>query len=346
MLKLYTDTQFLTETHRKEVFPLLFDLHFKPDERLAHYYEVVESIAACDIIVMPIDYTRFIKHKKAFDALLKASKTNHKPLWIYTAGDFGFTNYIKNSYTFRLGGFDSTLSDTNFIMPAFINDPYVAQMPNSFSVLKKTKKPSIGFVGHAQSGFLKYLKEGVGHLKVGVIRALHRVLVDAQVFYPSSVKRAGYLSALLKDNRIDSHFILRNKYRAGVTSEAEKQKSMIEFYENIFNNAYTFCSRGVGNFSVRFYETLAMGRIPILLNTDCRLPLHTTIDWKTHCVIIEEAEVHKMPAHILAFHEALSSADFENIQHNNREIWKTKLMRHAYFIAIHDVFIAKLEVHE
>jgi hypothetical protein len=296
--------------------------------------------------VFPIDYTRFIEHKKAFDALLKASKTHSKLLWIYTAGDFGFTNYIKNSYTFRLGGFESKLSQSNFIMPSFINDPYLTQIPEGFSVLEKTEKPTIGFVGHAQSGFSKYVKEMVGHVKVGVKRTLRKVLADAQPFYPSSIKRALYLSVLSKDQRLETNFILRNNYRAGVTSEDEKQKSTTEFYTNIINNGYNFCSRGVGNFSVRFYETLAMGRIPVLLNTDCRLPLGVAIDWKKYCVIIEEAEVHKMPEHILAFHEALSAADFENMQHNNRDLWKTKLMRHAYFIAIHDVFIAKLGVHE
>ncbi|WAC01956.1 exostosin family protein [Lacinutrix neustonica] len=175
---------------------------------------------------------------------------------------------------------------------------------------------------------------------------MNNVYIDGQTFYPSSIKRAGYLSMLSKDNRLDTHFILRDKYRAGTTSTSGKQKSMDEFYENIFNNAYTFCSRGVGNFSVRFYETLAMGRIPVLLNTDCKLPLDSEIDWKNHCVIIKEAEVKTMPEKIVAFHERLSNEAFENLQLNNRKLWETKLMRHAYFIAIHEVFMTKLGVHE
>ncbi|WAC01955.1 hypothetical protein N7U66_19270 [Lacinutrix neustonica] len=140
MLKLYTNTEFLCETHRRTVFPLLFDLHFKPDPRLLQDYQLVNSITACDIIVFPIDYTRFIKHKKAFDALLMASKAHHKPLWIYTAGDFGFTNYIKNSYTFRLGGFESKLSQSNVILPSFINDPYETQIPRRFFDFKKNSE--------------------------------------------------------------------------------------------------------------------------------------------------------------------------------------------------------------
>lgn len=346
MLKLYTDTQFLNETHRRTVFPLLFDLHFKPDPRLLQDYQLVDTVAACDVIVFPIDYAQFLKHNIAFKTLLKASKEYRKPLWIYTAGDFGFTNYIKNSYTFRLGGFESKLSESNVIIPSFINDPYVTQIPDGFSALEKTTKPTIGFVGHAASGPPKYIKEVLGHLKTSVKRKLNMVRADGQTFYPSSIKRAGYLSMLLKDNRLDTHFILRDKYRAGTTSIAGKQKSIDEFHENIFNNAYTFCSRGVGNFSVRFYETLAMGRIPILLNTDCRLPLDSEIDWKNHCIIIENAEVNKMTDKIIAFHERLSSEDFQTLQLNNRKLWETVLTRQGYFRTIHDQFITKLEVHE
>lgn len=343
MLKLYTNTHFLTQTHRREVFPLLFDMHFKQNELLSNYYNLVNTVKACDIVVFPIDYASFLKYKEAFKILAQDAKKHKKPIWIYTAGDFGLTNYIANSTTFRLGGFKSKLEVDNLIIPSFINDPYLTQIPDGFSVLEKTKKPSIGFVGHAQLGLQKLLKERIGHLKINVKRRLNKMLVDKQSFYPSSIKRASYLSLLARDNRLETNFMLRNKYRGGVTSKKDKKKSTEEFYENIFNNAYTFCSRGVGNFSVRFYETLAMGRIPILLNTDCKLPLENEIDWSKHCVIIEEKEVSNMPDKIIEFHDNISSDYFKTIQSNNRKLWETKLIRQQYFVAIHDIFIKKTE---
>ncbi|WP_299888625.1 exostosin family protein [uncultured Lacinutrix sp.] len=342
MLKLYTNTQFLSETHRREVFPLLFDMHFKQNELLLKYYSLVDTIETCDIVVFPIDYSAFLKHREALNVLTKAAKNNNKPIWIYTAGDFGFTNYIANSYTFRLGGFHSKLTDKSFILPSFINDPYLTQIPNGFSVIEKEEKPTIGFVGHAQSGIQKWIKEKVSYYKIKVKRYLGELVADKQPFYPSSIKRAFYLFLLASDKRLITNFILRNNYRAGVSQEIEKKKSTTEFYDNIFNTGYTFCSRGVGNFSVRFYETLAMGRIPILLNTDCRLPLDFIIDWNKHCIIIEENEVRNMPEIITKFHNSLSVDDFTAMQSNNRKLWETKLIRHNYFVVIHDTFIKKI----
>ena len=38
------------------------------------------------------------------------------------------------------------------------------------------------------------------------------------------------------------------------------------------DNLYGLCVRGFGNFSFRLGETLMMGRIPILIDTECILP--------------------------------------------------------------------------
>jgi len=342
MLKIFTDTQFLTEAHRKEVFPLLFDIHFLKSEALKNYYEITPTIEACNIVIFPINYVSYLKHKVAFTNLLKQAKTNNKPIWIYTSGDYGFTNYILNSYTFRLGGFNSKLNDNSFIIPSFINDPYKT-LQKDFSVLKKEEKPSIGFVGHAQPGFIKYIKEVTNYYKGNIKRIINKTFVDKQSFYPSSIKRAYYLDVLQKNYNLNTNFVLRQHYRAGFNSEETKQHTTQEFYNNMYNNAYTFCSRGVGNFSVRFYETLAMGRIPVLLNTDCRLPLDNEINWKQHCVIIEENDAKKMPERILEFHNSKSESEFINLQNSNRKLWETKLKRDKYFIAIHNLFNSKKE---
>ena len=103
-------------------------------------------------------------------------------------------------------------------------------------------------------------------------------------------------------------------------------------------NAYTFCIRGVGNFSVRFYETLAMGRIPVLIDTDCKLPLEEEINWQEHACIIKEKDIKQLPKLVAQYHNNLSEADFEAIQISNRNLWKHNLERIAYFKQIHNQF--------
>ena len=342
MLKLYTDTKFLTEAYRKKVFPLLFDLHFLKNTELLSYYELVDEVEKSDIVVFPIDYSQFIKFREAFKSLLQLAKKHDKPIWIYSGGDYGFTNYIRNSYTFRLGGFKSKLDANTFILPSFVNDPYENYIQNNFSVFKREDKPTIGFVGHAQLGFKKYIKEYISYLKYCLKRIFHLIIADKQVFYPSSIKRAQCLQKLQKSTLLKTNFILRKHYRDNKQKAFDKEKSREDYYNNIINNTYTFCCRGVGNFSVRFYETLALGRIPVLFDTDCKLPLEGKIDWSRHCVIIVEKSRLTLDEQIINFHKALSNVDFEILQVNNRKLWKLYLERPAYFIKLHDLFLATI----
>ncbi|GGK17413.1 hypothetical protein GCM10007962_09510 [Yeosuana aromativorans] len=341
MLNLFTDKTFLTEKYRRDVFPLLFDLYFLNSEILADHYLLVDDVLKSDFIILPIDYAKFLKFKLALKKLQKLSKIHNKPIWIYTAGDYGFTNYIRNSYTFRLGGFKSKHTQNTFILPSFINDPYLDYLKSGFSTVKKGNAPTIGFVGHAQDGLKKYISESINHLKYKFKKAFGLIIADFQSFYPSSIKRKKYLSVLQKSRLLKTNFILRNNYRDGVKNDIERHQSTKEFYNNMFKNAYTFCSRGVGNFSVRFYETLAVGRIPILLDTDCRLPLEGLIDWSEHCVILVESSNVSFEQQILNFHNSKSEESFEAIQKANRMLWETHLRRDMFFLKIHDLFINK-----
>ncbi|OBQ55383.1 exostosin family protein [Tamlana sp. s12] len=340
MLKIYTNKTFLTEAYRKKVFPLLFDLSYLKHKCLLGYYRLVEEAKECDVIIMPIDYAEFIKHQNEFDTLLQLSKTYDKPLWIYTAGDYGFTNSIENAYTFRLGGFKSQLPEHTFVMPSFINDPYDKVLEcRGFVSVKRAEKPSIGFVGHAQAGLLKYIKEVVSHLKFHVKRQTKKLTADDQTFYPSSIKRAKLLRKLEQSQCLKTNFILRNKYRGDLSTEEGKKQTEKEFFQNIYVNAYTFCIRGRGNFSVRFYETLAVGRIPILLDTDCKLPLEDKINWNKHAVILDSQSSVSLEDQIINFHNSLSAEEFESLQASNRQLWLNFLKRERYFMEIYKIFV-------
>ncbi len=90
-------------------------------------------------------------------------------------------------------------------------------------------------------------------------------------------------------------------------------------------NDYTLCIRGAGNFSYRLYETLAAGRIPLFINTQCVLPMEDRIDWKSHCVWVEESQMSEAGAILKAFHAALTPERFADLQRRNRELWERSL---------------------
>lgn len=83
--------------------------------------------------------------------------------------------------------------------------------------------------------------------------------------------RKKYIEYFLKSN-LKTDFKLRKVTYFSHHYSLNKELSREDFFNNIRNNIFTFCYRGYGNYSYRLYEVLMMGRIPILINTDCVIP--------------------------------------------------------------------------
>src|SRR5690606_13392714 len=124
---------------------------------------------------------------------------------------------------------------------------------------------------------------------------------------------------------VTTNFIYRKRYRAGAKTPSERQKTTQDYFENIKNSDYVLCVRGGGNFSVRLYETLMMGRIPVLINTDCLLPFESRIDWKKHVIWIAWSDRNKASEIVFDFHNNLSNKTFKELQQANRVLWKETL---------------------
>lgn len=339
MISIFTNSDFLTEEYRTIIFPLLFDLHYSKNKDLLKQYQLVSSIDEAEIVIVPVDIAYFFKKNKTqwlYNFIDEGNKLNKK-VWVYSAGDFGIT-LNKNIYTFRLGGFNSKLDNQTFILPGYSIDPYQF-IAKEFRTIPKGKLPQIGFVGNADGSWAKLAKEFLIYVKLNFKRLFKNYFSDYQEFYPSSLKRYQLLSAMQKNKIIKTDFIFRKKYRAGAKTEQQRKQTSIAFFENINNNPYTFCLRGSGNFSVRLYETLAMGRIPVVIDTDIRMPLCDIIDWNAHCVIATKQD---FMAKLIEFHENINENDFEQMQLNNRNLWLNYLTREAYFSRIYSVFKEKI----
>jgi hypothetical protein len=101
---------------------------------------------------------------------------------------------------------------------------------------------------------------------------------------------------------------------------------------------YVLCTRGGGNFSYRFYETLSCGRIPLFVNTDCSLPFEQHIDWKKYCVWVEEEDLPHLGNIIREFHARLSPQEFQDMQLACRQLWLDWLSPQGFFANFHRYF--------
>lgn len=90
-------------------------------------------------------------------------------------------------------------------------------------------------------------------------------------------------------------------YFAGAPPD-QRDRVYDEYVEHLCACDYVLCVRGAGNFSHRLYETLAVGRIPVILDTKLVLPLADEVDWHTLGVWVPLRELDSVGDRIRAFH--------------------------------------------
>jgi len=240
---------------------------------------------------------------------------------IHVTGDFGVTPLSDNDIIIRQSGYQSKRLKKQFASTVFITDPLAVFFNSEFSIREKGAMPKVGFCGQAVDGVLHsgynslrtMMRNGAYHLGLSYY--------EPQTVYSSSRRRSKLLSLLESSSLVETDFIKRGKYRAGATTEEERYRTTMEFFNSIINTDYTLCVRGGGNFSVRIYETMALGRIPLFVNTDSILPFDDQIDWKQHLVWVEEADLKRVGEILADFHQSIHPDDFKQLQINNRNMW-------------------------
>ena len=330
---------------RQHIFPLLKPFEKKESftdaqrmslynisENDVHFAEVMQD---ADFVLLPMSWNFYRSENKMATAkqIIAQASTVNKKVLSFMVGDFGVgIPDFENVIVFRHSGNRAWLPETHVGMPAFVEDPMqkIFKTEGYFNrVYNHT--PVVGFCGQANASMLNAAKELLHTAARNVRSRLGMSRGQAQQLLSTSYLRAAILRTLEKTSTVTTNFIYRKQYRAGATTPEMRAKTTLEFYENMRDSDYVVCVRGAGNFSVRFYETLAMGRIPVFVNTDCLLPLAETIPWKKQVVWVDYKDLNRVGEKVAAFHESLSAQQFEDLLAENRALWKEKLTLGGFF---------------
>ncbi len=338
-MKLYYPKSHYSKDHRGLLFPLLKPFikteGFTDAQRIASYgvsekdFEFTEVLEDADFVLLTMAWNYYISSKQegiSINFVKKCSALNKKVI-AFNAGDFGVKiPYFNNLIIIRPSGYKSKFTKNEYSLPAFIADP-LQKYYNTDKIFERSylPKPVIGFCGQANASSINAVKEifytALRNLKSYTARSKS----EAQQLISTSFLRASVLNTLQKSEAVNTNFIFRKKYRAGITTDKDTHSTTLEFYDNLRDSDYVICVRGAGNFSVRFYEALAMGRIPVFINTDCSLPFNDQIDWRKHIVWVEYKERNNVAKKVKDFHTVLSTEDFIDLQLTNRNLWKNVL---------------------
>lgn len=344
-MKLYYPTNLYVPSHRSELFPLLKPFikgpEFNDAQRLSIYgvsdkdFAFVEDMKDADVTILPMSWNYYSKTEilEPVYNFVNEARQAGKLVWSINTGDFGVKiNAFKNLVVFRQSGYVSNNQSGHVGIPSVIRDILKERkLESSMTDSIYTIKPVVGFCGQANGALDSAFKEVVKQYLRNFKTRIGWSHLEPQTIMSTTYLRASLLRKLDAHPAIATQFIKRKQYRAGVTENKGNHQTTIEFYDNILTSQYVLCVRGAGNFSVRFYETLMMGRIPLYVHTDGYLPLVDEIDWKEHVVWVDYDQRHRIAEILLEFHEQLDQNKLIRLFEKNRKLWKEKLTLSGFF---------------
>jgi hypothetical protein len=272
------------------------------------------SADEAEVFVYPYRYT-------LNDETLKAGREAEKrglECIFFTHGDDASVPDVPFGRLYRHSIFSDKRGKNEYAMPAFADD-ILQNLPTSITPQmicprEKGGKPVVSFRGYVGNSLLRTAFRILGKKEKAAGLTLRNKL----------------LKKLSSDGRIVTIFEKQNHFSGGVKgitssdpNHAERVRS--EYIRNILSADYTLCVRGAGNFSYRFYEVLAAGRIPLFINTNCVLPFEDEINWRNHCLWIEGGEIEQIPDILNRFHASISDDLFAEMQKDNRLLWEKYL---------------------
>ena len=332
VLKFYAGHQAEPAMASGHLNPLLRPrLDLSPDaNRGARLPERVSSIGDADFVTTPRVWSAYaVSHNLAEPlALAEEARGAKKPFLIWHTGDL---NPIvpSSDWLVLVNAIDRyRRRPTWFVAPRFIEDPFRVYGEGTPVPAGKSSAPRVGFCGYASSGSLKLAYSQLQNLTFRAMYHAGRTTYEPPRLIPATLLRAKVLRALELDADVETDFIVRTRYKTG---------SAEEFYKNILETDYTVCVRGYGNWSVRLYETLACGRIPVFIDTDCALPFDNSIEWRRYCVWVPEADASRVGEYVREFHHSISSADFRARQRECRTLWETRLSLHGFLSHLYEI---------
>jgi hypothetical protein len=296
----------------------------------ADWFELT-TLEECDVAVLALPWEDALadnrKREQAM-AFCKRAEALGRSVFVFYHNDPTVRIPISNAIVFAHALHASRKDPSEFAMPNFIPWP-----PDKVTVRAYSDRPIVGFCGKAWPLGMEHrsrsqdLSVRARYLGGSLLArsGLNDRLRSPVAFY----HRAEAVRRLERDTRIETRFLLRD-----AKPVADPGTYQREYFDNIEQTDYTLAVRGMGNFSIRLYEALAYGRIPLFVNTDCVLPLASEIDWRGLCVWIEGSGVRGIADRFIAAHRAITPDEFEERQRRCQDVWIAKLTEPGFFSSL------------
>jgi hypothetical protein len=355
-LNFYSDPSYLPQgvSHIPLLYPFWGrnseDLANPMNRRFDHYVDGkplfgLTTIEEAHLALLPFDWSAIAEHPQALaiaESMSDIAASHNIPLAVFYLNDSTAPVNLNHSLVFRTSLNRSIQQPNEVVIPAWSEDFVENYCHGNLPIRSKSAQPTVGYCGYGSLVKSTNIKDSL-RLRLGAIPNLARLMSKVGIelvkhplpwLYGSRV-RSQALFILSTSREVQCNFQIHDRMHH---TEKLTLNQRQQFVENMLSSDYILCTRGSGNFSYRFYETLCCGRIPVFVNTDCELPFEKWIDWKRYCVWVEDKDLPYLGERIREFHDRLSPKQFQELQQDCRKLWLEWLSPQGFFTNFHRYF--------
>ena len=292
----------------------------------SEYVNIVNDPNDADYILVPYSYGHIAGKKEYISQIENIAKDCGKKIIVFVLGDSNEFVEIKNCIVFRMSQYKYCKMSNEIIMPAYAHD--LGSIYNR-QIHQKEKIPLVGFCGWADNPFgyreVKYLSKYIFWSFLGNFDARFKARA------PGVLLRRRILKTIQKSELVNNDFIIRTTYSgSNKTISLNAGVAREQYVENITRSDYALAIKGDGNFSVRFYEILSMGCIPVLIDTDLKLPLEGVVDYNSFVLKVPLNKLKQIDKEIRSFHDSISDEKYKSMQKSAREAFNEYLSINSF----------------
>ncbi|HRH24003.1 MAG TPA: exostosin family protein [Candidatus Paceibacterota bacterium] len=306
-------------------------------------FVLVDDIKDADYVLMPYHYERLMAvNPEKVARIVREAQEAGKPLLIDGSGDIEHVIDIPNTVVLRVSQYRYAVKENEITVPFLAEDLLESFRGGIVELRIKMQTPSVGFTGWADISFITRLKIFVKEFSI-TLGALFDEKRGAE--HKGLLFRARALKALQKTKGIVNNFTIRKSYSGhSATIQGAVKDNRQAFVDALIGSDYALVVRGDANASVRFYEALSLGRIPLFLDTACVLPLEDRINYRDFCVFVDWRDTDQIGENLVKFHQSVTSERFVEMQHRAREAYQNYLRIDAFSAHLADMLRARLTI--
>lgn len=225
----------------------------------------------------------------------------------------------------------------------YIIPPKVDSFREAFdfrNVLPWSSTPKISFMGW--SAFVCW-SENLENEKQEVLQKLKlkssvkaSPLIFPTPFNIGVILRKRAMDIIQSDPRIECNFSVNDRYFYQHDQPTQNDKRE-KYMESIRDTHYVLTIRGSGNYSIRLFETLAAGRIPVMIDSNQHLPFEDLVPWKELGVWVPFEKFEQIGDYIFEFHENNGDREFITATSRASQIFEKFLSRDATLVQIEKI---------